>query len=38
MHMQSEIGIVAIIRMRERRARSRAQQPGPSGSAKIIRI
>ena len=36
MHMQRETGMVARMRRRERRASSRAQQPGPSGSARII--
>ena len=33
MHMQSENGRVATMRRMETRARRRAQQPGPSGSA-----
>ena len=32
-HMQSEKGSVAMIRRIETRAKRRAQQPGPSGSA-----
>jgi hypothetical protein len=32
-HMQSEKGRVAMMRSMETRASSRAQQPGPSGSA-----
>ena len=34
-HMQSENGSVAMMRRMETRAKSRAQQPGPSGSAAI---
>ena len=34
MHMQREIGMVARMRRRERRASRRAQHPGPSGSAR----
>jgi hypothetical protein len=33
MHMQSEKGRVAMMRRMETRASSRAQHPGPSGSA-----
>ena len=34
-HMQSENGSVAMMRRMETRAKSRAQHPGPSGSAAI---
>jgi hypothetical protein len=35
-HMQSENGRVAMMSRMETKARRRAQQPGPSGSAEII--
>ena len=37
MHMQRDMGMVARMRRRESPASSRAQHPGPSGSAENIR-
>ena len=38
MQRQSENGIVVRTSSRERRERSKAQQPGPSGSAVVMMI